>query len=193
MFPTAKHRLCSPIQASKTKTEHQKRVLLASFQSNPYLTTAEKHRLANFLNISEVTVRNWFVHERVKQKKSRKITIKTKDQKQILMEKFQDNPFPDFVTRTQLAMSMNISESSINRWFDGARRKIRAMSVLKTMTEGQQQILLNSYQTNRHLSNAEKCRLAKMLKTTQEAIQFWFIKTRKEEKERLMRIQRESK
>ena len=166
---------------------------MASFRSNPYLTNEEKHRLADLLNISEVKVDCWFARRRVQEGKSRKIKHMTKNQIKILMENFKDNPFLNPATRTQLAITLNITESSINQWFCIARRKPRVMSLLQSMTEGQQQTLLNSYQTNRLLSDTEKSRLAKLLKTTKKAIEYWFIKTRKEEKEKLMQFQRESK
>ena len=180
------------LQTQTKKTEHQKGVLMASFQSKPYLDFAEKHRLANMLNISERHVQYWFASTRAKKRNVRTCKRMTEDQKKILMEKFEEDPYLDPVRRKKLAMSMNTSESSITGWFMNARTGKQTMALYQAMTKDQQQILLDSFQANRYLIDAETCRLAKMLNTTRRVIKYWFVKTRIEERKKIRSFQRES-
>ena len=175
-----------PNQPRKTKTEYQRRILLASFQSNPFLDSSEKSRLANLLNISERHVRNWFAHTRVKAGKLRKVKKMKKHQKQRLMEAFQNNPNLDFIRGTQLAILTNTSQSKVNNWFTKCRIKKRRKSFLESMTQGEHKVLGDSFKANRLVSSAEKCRLAKLLKTSKGVIQYWFTETRKEETKKAM-------
>ena len=180
-FITGTLPLRSPYKTQKRKTEHQKQILLESFQSNPHLTTAEKCRLASELNITQQQVLNWFANTRLKEGKIRPFKIMTKDQKEVLMKRFQADPCPDVTKRMQLAILLNVSESKIKGWFTNTRSKERSITSLESITDYQQQILMHSYKANRFLTDAEKCRLAKLLHTTRAVIRQWFVKTRKEE------------
>lgn len=172
---------CSPFKIQSRKTEHQKRILLQSFQSNPYLTTAEKCRLANLLNITERNVINWFANTRSKEGKIRPFKLMGKNQREVLMKKFEADPFPDFTKRMQLAIFLNVSERKIKEWFANTRDKERSKTSLESITDCEQQILMDSYKTNPYLNDAEKCRLAEMLHTTRAVVRQWFVKTRKKE------------
>ena len=178
------------LQKQRKKTEHQKGVLMASFQSKPYLDYAEKHRLANLLNISERHVKQWFANTRAKEKNMRIYKRLTKSQRKILMKDFEKNPYLKSVRRKKLAISLNITESSISSWFCKAREIKQRMAFHQTITKGQKQILLDSFQANHHLSDAETCRLAKLLKTTKGTIRYLFAKAR--ERKKIMSFQRES-
>ena len=176
----------------KRKTEHQRRILLASFQSNPYLDSAEKHRLAELLNISERHVQHFFNYARFKQGKMHSVKRLSKDQTKTLMEKFRADPKLTSERTTQLAKLMNISEKTIRHWFVYARYKIRRKALHEGMTESQRQILKDSFQANRYLSDAERCRLAKLLNTRRGTITDFFSTTRMEETQQKRLFQRES-
>ena len=178
---TGKLPLRSPYKTQWRKTEHQKRILLESFQSNPYLTTAEKCRLASEINITEQQVLHWFANTRLKEGKIRPFKLMSKDQKEALMKRFQADQCPDFTKRMQLAILLNVSEWKIKDWFANTRNKGRSITSLESITDCQQQLLMDSYKANRYLTDAEKCRLAKLLHTTRAVIRQWFVKTRKEE------------
>ena len=45
-------------------SEYQNKILMKSFQTNPYLKKEEKHRLVQSLNISELRIENWFKNMR---------------------------------------------------------------------------------------------------------------------------------
>ena len=76
---------------------------------------------------------------------------------------------------------MNVSEKRVKGWFIMFRFKQQIKCFLRTLTEGEQEILIASYQANRYLSDVENTRLAKLLQTRKSVIKQWLSKARKEE------------
>ncbi|KAM5296611.1 uncharacterized protein AAES06_003369 isoform 2-T2 [Glossophaga mutica] len=56
----------------------------------------------------------------------RKRTVFTKDQLKVLIETFNKTPYPDYITRQNLALEMDIDESRIQCWFQNRRERHRA-------------------------------------------------------------------
>ncbi|KAF6077329.1 double homeobox A [Phyllostomus discolor] len=55
----------------------------------------------------------------------RKRTVFTKDQLEVLIKTFNKTPYPDYTTRQNLALEMDIDQSRIQCWFQNRRYKYR--------------------------------------------------------------------
>ena len=64
-----------PILGRKWKTASQVQILMKSFEANPYPGIKQKRQLAKSLNISQITIENWFGSMR--HKKSKQGILKT--------------------------------------------------------------------------------------------------------------------
>ncbi|KAL0582141.1 Double homeobox protein 4-like protein 4 [Plecturocebus cupreus] len=122
-------------------TPSQRDALLACFERNPYPGVATREQLAQAIGIPEPRVQIWFQNERSRrlaqhrresrpwpgkrspQEGRRKRTAITQSQTAVLLRAFQQERFPDFATREELARETGLPESRIQIWFQNRRAR----------------------------------------------------------------------
>ncbi|KAL0610031.1 Double homeobox protein 4C [Plecturocebus cupreus] len=122
-------------------TPSQRDALLACFERNPYPGVATREQLAQAIGIPEPRVQIRFQNERSRrlrqqrresrpwpgkrspQEGRRKRTAITQSQTAVLMRAFQQERFPDFATREELARETGLPESRIQIWFQNRRAR----------------------------------------------------------------------
>nr|XP_039321674.1 double homeobox protein 1-like [Saimiri boliviensis boliviensis] len=122
-------------------TPSQSDALRASFERNPYPGMATREQLAQAIGIPEPRVQIWFQNERSRrlrqhrresrpwpgprgpQEGRRKRTAITPAQSAVLLRAFEQERFPDFATREELARETGLPESRIQIWFQNSRAR----------------------------------------------------------------------
>ncbi|XP_064236764.1 double homeobox protein 4-like protein 4 [Aotus nancymaae] len=122
-------------------TPSQRDALRASFERNPYPGMATREQLAQATGIPEPRVQIWFQNERSRrlrqhrresrpwpgprgpQEGRRKRTAVTQSQRAVLLRAFEQERFPDFATREELARETGLPESRIQIWFQNRRAR----------------------------------------------------------------------
>ncbi|XP_032129777.1 double homeobox protein 4-like protein 4 [Sapajus apella] len=122
-------------------TPSQSDVLRASFERNPYPGMATRQQLAQAIGVPEPRVQIWFQNERSRRLRQhrresrpwpgpsgpregrRKRTAITQSQTAVLLRAFEQERFPDFATREELARETGLPESRVQIWFQNRRAR----------------------------------------------------------------------
>uniref|UniRef100_G3UK36 Double homeobox A n=1 Tax=Loxodonta africana TaxID=9785 RepID=G3UK36_LOXAF len=132
-------------------TGEQLKILIDTFNRKPYPNYATRQKLASEINIEEPRIQIWFQNRRARhpfRKRSkpeealkssqdhgqgdleersqarRSRTYYNCSQLHILVEAFENNPYPGIVSREQLAEEIGVPESRVQIWFQNRRSRL---------------------------------------------------------------------
>ncbi|CAR99168.1 Protein CBG25725 [Caenorhabditis briggsae] len=116
-FPPSKpRRKCLP----RRFTVAQVTILQAKFQENPYISREEKLTMAMTFGSTPLQIKRWFKNQREVQRRSFKRTF-TDVKRNLLMARFQENPYPSEEDEEYLAMVTGLTKTKIRDWFSYKR------------------------------------------------------------------------
>ncbi|UMM20217.1 hypothetical protein L5515_015556 [Caenorhabditis briggsae] len=111
-FPPSKpRRKCLP----RRFTVAQVTILQAKFQENPYISREEKLTMAMTFGSTPLQIKRWFKNQREVQRRSFKRTF-TDVKRNLLMARFQENPYPSEEDEEYLAMVTGLTKTKIRDW-----------------------------------------------------------------------------
>jgi hypothetical protein len=153
---------------------------LKEYESNKYPSEKTINDLALKTNLSQIQIKRWFSRTRNKlNETNRNYLLTNSKMKQLLLNEFKINKYPDSKTIERLALETNLSTKKVYNWFRTQRSELKLKIFFKNNNNSDmKQVLLKEYNKNKFPNEQTVKKLAAKLNLTSAQVKRWFNNTR---------------